>query len=106
MPTGLKLLGALALMLAVACAGTAWRIHHHPAPSIEQLLPGYTKAQQRQMGILYGKGGVVLSNWVEELMDPEVEARIGAIAALLFAFGCFYIAHLLELPEPLDDHSP
>lgn len=103
MSTQFKLLGAIALLLAVASAGTAWRIHLHPTPTIEELLPGYRQANDRQIGILYGQGGVILSDWVDDLTDPETEAVIGAVIGVLAGIGCFYVSWLLDGTEPLDE---
>jgi len=105
MSTQFRLCGAIMLLLAVASAGTAWRLHLHPTPTIEQLLPGYRRANERQMGILYGQAGVMLWDLTDALSDPETEAVIGAIAGVLAAIGCFYGAWLLDGTEPLDEGS-
>ncbi|MDE3156802.1 MAG: hypothetical protein KGN76_17005 [Acidobacteriota bacterium] len=105
MSTHFRLLGAIVLLLGVASAGTARRLYLHPTQTVEQLIPGYRQANERQIGILYGQRVALLWDLADELSDPETEAVIGAVAGGLAALGCFYVAWRLEGTDPLDEES-
>ena len=53
-------------------------------------------AASRQMGILYGKMGLLIEDWSDELKRPGTQAIIIIGAATLVALGCFYFARLLD----------
>lgn len=57
---------------------------------------GYDKAEQRQVGTLFGQQGVIVQQWSDDLKRPGTQAVIIVVAATLAAGGCFYFARLLE----------
>ena len=59
------------------------------------------QAQTRQMGQLYGKSGLMIEKWANDLKQPGTQAvLIAAFSALVFG-GCFYFARLLDMDDPL-----
>ena len=57
---------------------------------------GFNKAESRQMGMLYGKMGLLIEDWINELKRPGTQATLIASASILIAFGCFYFARLSD----------
>jgi hypothetical protein len=87
--------GVLVLLIGIAGVGMLyWLETRRAEPTIEELLPGYSRANSRQMGIFYGKLGVMMWEWREDLARPGTQAAIIVVAASLVAFGCFRIAWL------------
>jgi hypothetical protein len=98
-----------AAVLAVGLLGALlfyWIVSRTAGPTMEELMPGYAKMESRQMGILFGGTGVLLSEWLEDLKRPDTQAVIIALVAILIACGCFYVARLLEADELPADEGP
>jgi len=93
----LRTIGVIVLLLGLAVAGVVyWMGTHTSGPTEDELLPGNARAKSRQMGVLYGKMGVLISQWSEALKQPGTQAIIIAVASILFAAVCFYFARLLD----------
>ncbi|MDE3154310.1 MAG: hypothetical protein KGN76_04370 [Acidobacteriota bacterium] len=87
----------IVLIVGVVGAGLLYWLETRSAqPSMEELMPGYTKMNDRQMGILFGQTGVFLSDGLDKLKQPGVQAIILVVAALLIAWGCFHVSRLLD----------
>ena len=64
---------------------------------------GYNRAETRQMGLLYGKQGLLIEEWQDDLKQPGTQAILIAAVSTLIAAGCFYFARLLDIDdEPAD----
>lgn len=59
-------------------------------------MAGYNKPESRQMGVLYGKMGLMIDDFLDDLKRPGTQATIIVAAAALVASGCFYFARLSE----------
>ena len=46
-----------------SAAGLYWVSTHSGEKTMEQMLPGYSRANRRQMGIFYGKAGEQMWGW-------------------------------------------
>ena len=57
---------------------------------------GYNRAESRQMGMLFGKMGLLIEDWTNDLKQPGTQATLIASASILISLGCFYFARLLE----------
>jgi hypothetical protein len=57
---------------------------------------GYNRAESRQMGMLYGKMGLLIEDWTNDLKQPGTQATLIASASILIALGCFYFARLSD----------
>ena len=55
---------------------------------------GYNKAQTWQMEQLYGKSGLLIEEWIDDLKQPGTQATIIVVVSALIAGGCFYFARL------------
>jgi len=62
-------------------------------------MQGFNRAEQRQMGELYGKSGLLIDEWVDDLKQPGTQAIIIVVVAALVAGGCFYFARLVEVED-------
>src|SRR5690349_2290209 len=65
------------LVLTAGIAGAAllyWIEIRRAGPSMEQLMPGYTRANLRQTGILYGRAGQTFWELSQTMARPDVQA--------------------------------
>jgi hypothetical protein len=94
----LRLVGLFVLVVGVAGAvGYYWIEARSAGPSIDDLMPGYSHARQRQIGIMMGTLGVTLMGWLDALQEPSTQAILAAGIATIVAFGCFRVAYLVDL---------
>jgi hypothetical protein len=91
----LRVVGVSVLVLGLGTAGLVYELEtRHAAPSMDDLMPGYSQANSRQMGLYYGHAGEVMWGWREDLARPGVQAGIIIAIASLVALGCFRAAWL------------
>jgi hypothetical protein len=91
----LRVVGVSVLVLGLGTAGLAYEMEtRNAAPSMDDLMPGYSQANSRQMGLYYGHAGEVMWGWREDLARPGVQAGIIIAIASLVALGCFRAAWL------------
>jgi len=91
----LRLAGVSVLVLGLGAAGLVYEWETRAAaPGMEDLMPGYSEANSRQMGIYYGHAGEIMWGWREDLARPEVQAGIIIAIAGVVALGCFRAAWL------------
>ena len=90
------MIGIIVLALGIAGAGTIyWLGTRTPDLSDDPSMLGYNKAASRQMGMLYGKQGLLIEEWSEDLKRPGTQATILLAVAALGALGCFAGSNLL-----------
>jgi hypothetical protein len=104
-------LGVLLLVLGIgSAAGLYWVRTHSGEKTMEQMLPGYSRANRRQMGIFYGKAGEQMWGWLEDLARPDTQAAIIGIVTGLVAMRCFRSAWLraeeMRAPVERDARAP
>ena len=93
----LRLIGIIVLVLGLGSAAVVyWLGTRSPDVRDDLSMVGYNKAQTRQMGMLYGKMGLLIEDWVNDLKQPGTQAMLIASGSILIAFGCFYFARLLD----------
>ena len=92
----LRSVGIIVLSLGLTAAGAVYWIRTHAGPTDDELLAANARAQSRQMGILYGKMGVLTQELAEDLKQPGTQACLIAAVSVLAALGCFYVARLSE----------
>jgi hypothetical protein len=103
----LRRIGILILAFGFAAAGLLYFLETHNAgPSMEDLMPGYSEANSRQMGLYYGHAGELMWGWQEDLARPGTQAAIIVVIASLVAVGCFRVAWLdVEEARKPDAHG-
>ncbi|HUL72742.1 MAG TPA: hypothetical protein VLT86_06545 [Vicinamibacterales bacterium] len=88
-------IGALILVLGISSAALVyWLQTRHPEPGMEELMPGYSQANSRLMGIYYGHAGKTMWEWREALARPGVQAGLIVLVASVASAICFRVAWL------------
>jgi hypothetical protein len=89
-----------ALVLLCGCVGAAlfywWAQTRAHVPTIEELMPGYAHARDRQRGILMGGFFAGVMDDLDALRQPDTQAILLAIVTVVVAVICFRIASVLE----------
>jgi len=85
------MIGVLVLLLGLGSAGLVyWMGTRSPNVMDDLSMVGFNKAQRRQMGHLYGKMGLALEQFSDDLKQPGTQAKIIAVVSVVTAAGCFY----------------
>jgi len=96
----LRMIGVTVLASGVVAAGILyWLGTRSPDVSNDLSMVGYNRAVTRQMGQLYGKQGLLIEQWSEDLKNPGTQAVIIVLFSALVAAGCFYFSRLLDDDE-------
>jgi hypothetical protein len=95
----LRNVGALVLMLGIVGAGLFYWSQTGPVDALEDVLPGYERAETREIGIQMGATGVILLEWRKTLGTPGAEAIMIAGGTALFAAYFFRVAWVLDEEE-------
>jgi len=94
------MIGVTVLVLGIAGAGILyWLRTRSPDVSGDLSMQGFNRAEQRQMGQLYGKQGLLIEQWSDDLKQPGTQAIIIIILSTAIAAGCFYFARLLDYDD-------
>jgi hypothetical protein len=89
------------LLAGVVGAGLVyWLGSRMPDSGEDASMIGFDKAEQRQMGEMYGSGGTLIEGIQDDLKKPGTQATIILVVAGLVAAGCFYLS------EPPNDDEP
>lgn len=93
-----RIAGVIVLLLGLAGAGAVYWLGTRTANLGDDLsMTGYSKAETRQMGLLYGQQGLLIEDLQNDLKQPGTQAIIIIIGATIIAAGVFYFARILEL---------
>jgi uncharacterized protein HemX len=96
--TRLRWIGVIVLALGLGSAGFVyWRGNRAEDSRLEQYREAQTRAESRQMQMLYGTSGGVMEDFLNSLKRPGNQALGIAVIAGLIAAGCFYLGR--PLPE-------
>lgn len=89
--------GTMVLVLGLlSSAALYWLETRNTQPGLEDLIPGYSQAASRQMGIFYGHAGELMWEWRQWLARPENQALIVAGLSIVVSLACYRIAWLDE----------
>ena len=92
--------GACALAACVALAMLVYQIGvRNHEPTIQELLPASAKAIERQRGILFGRTGVTLFDWLDVLQEPAGHAFLVVLVGVIAMAACYQVAHRIEVEE-------
>ncbi len=88
------------LALGLASAGLVYWLETRNANlNDDPSMQGFNRAEQRQMGQLYGKSGLLIDRWTDDLKQPGTQAvLIAGFSVAVFA-ACFYFARLLDYDD-------
>jgi flagellar basal body-associated protein FliL len=96
----LRMIGVIVLVLGIAGAGILyWLRTRSPDVSGDLSMQGFNRAETRQMGQLYGKQGLLIEQWSEDLKQSGTQAVIIVVFSTLITAGCFYFARLMDDDE-------
>jgi hypothetical protein len=99
----LRMIGVIVLVLGIGGAGIHyWLRTRSPDFSNDLSMVVYNRAETRQMGQLYGKSGLLIEQWSEDLKQPGTQAIIIVLISSLITAGCFYFARLLDIDDETD----
>ena len=94
------MIGVIVLALGIVGAGIVyWIGTRSPDLSNDLSMLGFNRAETRQMGQLYGKSGLLIQQWTEDLKQPGTQAVLITIFSILTAAVCFYVARLLDVDD-------
>jgi len=101
-PARLKLVGSIVLALGLVSAALVyWRGRRAADWQDDLAMVGYSSAQSRQMGMLYGKMGRLVDDFYDDLQRPGTQAVLIILVSGMFGLGCFYVARgPTDEPEP------
>jgi hypothetical protein len=93
----LKVIGVSVLLLGISGACLVyWIGTRSPDLSDDLSMVRFNKAESRQMGQLFGKMGLLIEDWTNDLKQPDTQATLIATTSILIALGCFYLARLSD----------
>jgi flagellar basal body-associated protein FliL len=91
----LRVIGLVVLVLGLLGAGAVYWIRTHTGePTEDELLAGNARAEAHQMGVLYGKMGLITQELSDDLKQPGTQSCFIAGISILIAAGCFHFARL------------
>jgi hypothetical protein len=95
----LRFIGSGVLVLGLTGAYVFYRARaQSAAPTMDELLPGYSANRARQNAILMGSFVVWLLEGADTLKAPATQAVIIAIVSVVVALCCFRVAWLMDRP--------
>jgi hypothetical protein len=94
----LRKIGAIVLALGFGSAGLVYWIGTRSQDArLEQFQESQTRAESRQMEMLYGTSGGLMQDFFTAMKRPGTQATTIIVAAGLIAAGCFYLGR--PIPE-------
>jgi hypothetical protein len=98
----LKRAGSIILAAGILAAGIIyWLGTRNNGLNDDPSMQGFARAEQHQMGQLYGNSGEMMDDWADDLKQPGTQAVLILIVSGLAAAGCFYFARLVAVDEEL-----
>jgi hypothetical protein len=98
----LRLIGVVVLSLGLISAGILYWVRSRDA-NLDQYREAQTRAETRQMQLMYGSSGGLAEDLTNALKRPADQAVIIAVVSGLIAAGCFYLGR--PLPENDTPHE-
>ncbi|HEY3761108.1 MAG TPA: hypothetical protein VGN23_05120 [Verrucomicrobiae bacterium] len=96
----LKRAGSIILAVGILAAGTVyWIGTRNNSLDDDPSMQGFNRAEQRQMGQLYGNSGEMIDDWTNDLKQPGTQAVLILIVTGVAAAGCLYFARLVTIDE-------
>jgi len=88
------MIGIAVLLAGLGGAGFVWWTRS-PDLSDDPSMLGFNKREERQMGLLYGKMGMLIEDWSDDLKQPGTQIILIVGFSVVVAAGCFHFARLL-----------
>jgi len=101
--SGLRTAGTLILLIGVGGAAILYLVRTRAnAWAEDPMLADFSKADTRQMEMLYGKMGLMISDFMTDLKRPGTQAFLIVVGSLIAASCCFLMARRKEENEEMD----
>ncbi len=97
----LRLAGAIILSLGLVSAGILYWARSRDS-NLDQYREAQSRAETRQMQLLYGTSGGLAEDLSNALKRPADQAIIIAVVSAIIAAGCFYLGRPLPENESSD----
>lgn len=92
-----RITGVVILLLGLVSAGVVYWLGSRGTDYADDPdMTGFNRAEERQMGILYGKQGQLIEDLDNSLKQPGTQAVLIVAVAAAVAAGCLYFARILE----------
>lgn len=92
-----RIASAIILTAGIVCAVVVyWIGSRGKDDSDNPEMLGFNRAEQRQMGLLYGKQGQLVDDLTNSLKEPGTQAVLIVIGAVVIALGCFQYSRMVE----------
>ena len=92
----LRWIGVIVLLIGFSSACLVyWAGNRSEDARLEQYREAQTRAESRQMQMLYGTSGGVMEDFLNSLKRPANQALVIGVITCLIAAGCFYLGRPL-----------
>jgi flagellar basal body-associated protein FliL len=99
----LRKIGLVVLLLGLAVAGLVyWLGNRSNNNGLEEFQQATTRAETRQMEMLYGTSGGLMEDFVNALKRPGNQAMAILGVTVFIAAGCFYLSRPVREPEDIE----
>ena len=96
-----KLAGFSVLVAGLAVAGVVYWLGIRAADlADEPSMQSYYKAETHQVGVLYGKEGILIDDIFRDLKKPGAQAFLIIASSVVIAAGCYLFA---KFPDKTDE---
>jgi hypothetical protein len=99
----LKTIGCFILLLGGVCAAVVYWQGQRAAAMDDPAMLGFNRAERRQMDVMYGKMGSSINDLGDELKQPNTQAVLIVVGAVILAGGCFFFARLPAGDDKMKD---
>src|SRR5262245_47199626 len=89
----LRMIGTIVLLIGLSSAGAVYWVGTR-SPNLEDdpMMVGYSRPQERNMELLYGKMGRTIEDLTHDLKQPGTQAVLIAVVSGAIAAGVFFFA--------------
>ena len=89
----LKIAGLIILLAGIIAAGLVYWIGSRAEDLNDNpAMLGFNRAEERQMGQLYGKSGQMMDEWLDDLQQPGTQAGIIVAVSVGAAWICLFVS--------------
>jgi hypothetical protein len=102
----LRIAALAVLVTGIVAAGAVYAFETPPAESDDPATIASDKIDSREVEHLFGGVGLLGREWTQDLAQPENQAALIAVVAVLVAGGCFGVAGFLDRRLARHPHQP
>ena len=88
-----RLAGVVILVSGLVAAGVLyWARTRNPALEDDPMMLNYSKPERMQMGVMYGKMGMLIEDLQDDLSQPGTQAFLIVAGSAVLSWACFFAA--------------